>query len=124
MNTYLAVAPVLGSVLTMVLGLVGLSKPAFFMRICGFAPPSSLGTLEIRAIFGGCLLTLGAVCLLTAAPAAYLTAGLLWLASASVKLVFMRIDKVPLRALLAGLAGDLPVGLLMLSGFWICSQNG
>ena len=30
----------------------------------------------------------------------------------------MRLDKVPLRTLLTGLAGDLPIGLAMLSGFW------
>jgi len=119
MKSLLAIVPVLGSLASIALGMVGFVRPKFFMGVTGLQPASPLGNLEMRAIFGGCLTTLGAVCLITAAPAAYLLAGLLWLASATVKLVFMRLDKVPLQDLLMGLAGDLPVGLAMLSGFWI-----
>jgi len=35
----------------------------------------------------------------------------------------MRLDKVALGTLLPGLAGDLPIGLAMLSGFWIYGAN-
>ncbi|MBE0537094.1 MAG: hypothetical protein IH624_15645 [Phycisphaerae bacterium] len=115
----LTLAPVSGSIACMILGVVGLLRPKFFMSVCGLKPSTPMGTLEMRAVFGGCLFTLGAVCLITAAPAAYLTAGLLWLTSAAVKLMLMRFDDVPFGALLAGLAGDLPLGLLMLSGYWI-----
>ncbi|HPD46473.1 MAG TPA: hypothetical protein P5279_07400 [Anaerohalosphaeraceae bacterium] len=118
MSTLLSILPLLGSLASIVLGLIGLIRPAFFMRVTDLQPTSPKGKLEMRAIFGGCLIALGLVCLVTAAPAAYLLAGLLWLSSATVKLALMRLDKVPLRTLLTGLAGDLPIGLAMLSGFW------
>jgi len=123
MSPLLTVAPILGSIATITLGIVGLVRPGFFMGVCGLEPSSHRGKLEMRAIFGGCLITLGAVCLITAAPAAYLMAGALWLASAAVKLMLMRFDKVSFWALLPGLAGDLPIGLSMLSGFWVYGAN-
>jgi len=118
MSTLVGALPALGSIASIILGIVGLVRPTFFMNVTGLQPSSPLGKLEMRAIFGGCLTTLGTVTLITAAPAAYLLAGLLWLSSATVKLLLMRLDKVPLRAMLTGLAGDLPIGLAMLSGCW------
>jgi len=119
MQGILHALPIMGSVITMVLGGIGLVRPEFFLRICGLQPRTNMGTLEIRAVFGGCLITLGVVCLVSGAPFAYLLAGLLWLTSGGVKLTLMRVDKVSLRSMLLGLAGDIPLGVFMLSGYWV-----
>lgn len=114
----LQVAPIVGSSLCMGLGLVGLFRPSVFMRMCSLKPSGPAGTLEIRAIFGGCLIALGAVTLATASALVYLTAAILWFSSAIVKIVFMLIDKATFISLIPGLAGDIPLGLLMLAGWF------
>ena len=68
MSTLLSILPLLGSLASIVLGLIGLIRPAFFMRVTDLQPTSPKGKLEMRAIFGGCLIALGLVCLVTAAP--------------------------------------------------------
>jgi len=91
-------------VVTLVLGLVGLFYPEQTMHIVGYGytnPENRPGTLgEVRAVYGGLMVVLGAFTLLAATdPTRHqgrlLLIGLLWIGTASGRLVGLFFDGNP-----------------------------
>jgi uncharacterized protein DUF4345 len=97
------VAGVIGAI-TLVLGIVGLFYPQQTMQLVGygFTNPANLpGTLgEVRAVYGGLMVVLGAFTLLAAPDprrheARLMLLGLVWIGTASGRLVGVFLDGNP-----------------------------
>jgi hypothetical protein len=111
-------AGVIGAV-TFVLGLVGLFYPEKTMYLVGYGftnPENRPGTLgEVRAVYGGLMIVLGAFTLLSATDpsrhqARLLLLGLLWIGTASARIVGVFLDGNP------GIVGWLSVVAELLAG--------
>jgi hypothetical protein len=66
----------------MITGLPGLIRPTSVYNFIGLEPPGVRGISEIRAIFGGLLIGLGAAPLILGTPEAYRMLGICYLAIA------------------------------------------
>jgi len=86
--------------------------------LLGVTASSALGKTEIRAVFGGWFIGAGAVCLVTQHPYAYLTAGVMCLAEAFVRLLAILVDRPPLSKGLGAVLVAIILGGMLLSGFW------
>jgi hypothetical protein len=101
----------------LVLGVIVAVKPDAVERV-GVRAVTPLGRTELRAVFGGMFVAMGAACLVTANPYAYLTAGAMWLGDAFVRVFAIFADRPKPAEGLAVLATGAAIGALLLSGFW------
>ncbi len=114
----LAQAPsTVAAVAVLVLGVIVALKPTA-LEIVGVTAATPVGRTEIRAVFGGMFMAMGAVCLITQHPYAYLTSGALWLGDAFVRALALLVDRPRLAEGLAVLVTGLVIGGLLMSGFW------
>jgi len=104
-----------GALVTMGLGLLGLVAPARASAFTSLAPVGLVGRSEIRATYGGFFLGLGAVCLATRAPEAFLAAGVAWLGAAAGRLVSVAVDASRSPKNLGGVAFEAAIGLALLA---------
>lgn len=112
------IVPIIGSILTIGLGVFGLLKPTAMGAATGIAPVNELGVMELRALFGGILLVLGMCALIGRQPVIYLVTGLAFVGASTVKLVSLSIDRPPVSQALPGILFDLLVGLAIFSGYF------
>jgi len=110
--------PIIGSVVTLLLGLLGLLAPRRAASMVGIGAADALGRSEVRATYGGVFLGLGAACLLLRSPEAYAVAGAAWMAAATARLVSISIEREASGKNLAGVAVESGIGLMLLSA-WI-----
>lgn len=114
----LAQAPsVIGALVVFTFGVIAAIKPHVLEKI-GVTASTALGRTEVRAVFGGMLAAMGAACLITQHPYAYLTAGTIWLGDALVRVFALFADCPRLAEGLSVLAVGTLLGAALLSGFW------
>ncbi len=109
--------PLVGIIAAIVLGLIGLFRPAQLGGQVGLTAASRAGVTELRALLGGSILASALACLALREPAAYLVAGLAFLGGAAAKAFGLALDRPPLKAVAPGLVVDLAIGALLASGW-------
>lgn len=107
----------IGALSVCALGVVVAIKPDAVERV-GVAASTPLGRTEIRAVFGGMFVAMGAVCLVTQHPYTYLTASAMWFGDACVRVFALFADRPRLAEGLAVLGAGMFIGGLLLTGFW------
>ncbi|HSQ22716.1 MAG TPA: DUF4345 domain-containing protein [Coriobacteriia bacterium] len=98
-------------------GIGAVLRPQSLERV-GVRAESALGSSEIRAVFGGMFIALGAACLVTREPIVFAVVGAAWLADVAVRLVAVVVDRVPAREALTVLGVGSLIGVALLSGYW------
>jgi len=88
----LQILKVLGCVGTILTGLLGAFRPSAVPGFTGVEPTGPRGVTEIRSIFGGLFIGVGAFPLVLNAPMAYQMLGVMYLAIAAARLVSMLVD--------------------------------
>ena len=73
-------------------GLLAAIRPSVVPGFTGLETTGPRGVTEIRSIFGGLFIGVGAFPLVAAAPAAFVMLGVMYLAIAAVRLVSMLVD--------------------------------
>jgi hypothetical protein len=111
-------AALLGSALSVLAGGIGLFRPDKVAAILGIDRADLLSIVELRAVFGGMLTTLGISCIVLRQPQVYLVAGLAYVALAFVKVIALVVDKPLPGKVVPGLVVDASIGLLLVAGFW------
>ena len=118
MTQVLSYVPVLACLFSLLSGLLGLVRPTMVANHVKLQAKSSMGTLEIRAMFGGVFVAMAITCLVTAHPYSYLTFASLWLGGSAAKFLSVIIDRPPIREGLPSAGIDLIVGFALLCGFY------
>jgi hypothetical protein len=111
-------APALAAAALMVAVGIGAAIRPRSLIWAGVVAASPLGTSEIRAVFGGMFVALGAACLVTREPIVFAVVGAAWLADVAVRLVAVVVDRVPAREARAVLGIGSLMGAALLSGYW------
>ncbi len=112
-------APALSAAgLMVVFGLGAALRPSVLETV-GVSATSALGRSEVRAVFGGMFIALGAACLLTREPMVFAVVGAAWLADVAVRAIAVLVDHVPMRDALVVLAIGSAMGIALLSGYWL-----
>ena len=88
----LQILKVIGCVGTILTGLLGAFRPSAVPGFTGVKPTGPRGVTEIRSIFGGLFIGVGAFPLVLNAPVAYQMLGVMYLAIAAARLVSMLVD--------------------------------
>lgn len=91
-------------------GLLSLFRPSLVTSFTGLRPQGARGITEIRAVFGGLLVGMGAFPLIVGAPVTYRMLGVMYLAIAFVRLASMVIDRSIERTNLISLAVEFFLG--------------
>ena len=99
-------------------GLGAAIRPASLAWV-GVRPDSPLGVSEIRAVFGGMFIALGAACILTREPVVFAVVGSAWLADVAVRAIAVFVDRVPSRQAVTVLGIGSVMGLALVSGSWL-----
>ena len=115
--TLAQVPSVFGVLAVLVVGAGVVFRPEA-LEVVGVSAVTPLGRTEVRAVFGGMFVAMGAVCLVTRHPYAFLTVGALWLGDAAVRVFAILVDRPKPAEALAVLAVGTIVGALIVSGFW------
>lgn len=105
------------SAVMVLFGIGALLRPASLEWV-GIRATSPLGRSEVRAVFGGMFVALGAACLLTGEPIVFAVVGGAWLADVAVRSVSVVLDRVPLREAATVLAIGTAMGFALVSGYW------
>jgi len=88
----LQVLKIVSCVATIGTGLLAALRPSAVPGFTGLETTGPRGVTEIRSIFGGLFIGLGAFPLIVGAPVAYQMLGVMYLAVAGVRLVSMLVD--------------------------------
>ncbi|MCX6024745.1 MAG: DUF4345 domain-containing protein [Chloroflexi bacterium] len=108
----LLVLKIVAAVGTLLTGIVSLVWPRSIIGFTGLEPVGGRGVTEIRAVFGGAFIGLGAVCLALGEPA-YRTLGVMYLAIAAVRAVSMVTDKSVVQSNIISLLVELAFGVAL-----------
>jgi hypothetical protein len=90
--TILQVLKLIGCIGTILTGLLGALRPTAVPGFTGVEPTGPRGVTEIRSIFGGLFIGVGAFPLVVNAPIAYQMLGVMYLAIAAARLASMLAD--------------------------------
>ena len=102
------------AVVTVATGLLGAIRPSAVPDFTGLKPTGARGVTEIRSIFGGLFIALGAYPLVTGADTAYHMLGVMYLAIGAVRLISMLIDEsLSEVSNLASLAVEIVLGVIL-----------
>ncbi|MGD8966080.1 MAG: DUF4345 family protein [Anaerolineae bacterium] len=88
----LQILKVVGCIGTIGTGLLAALRPSALPGFTGLETPGPRGVTEIRSIFGGLFIGVGAFPLIVGVPATYHMLGVMYLAIGAVRLVSMLID--------------------------------
>jgi len=88
----LNILKIIGCIGTIGTGLLAALKPSAVPGFTGLEAPGPRGLTEIRSIFGGLFIGVGAFPLIAGAPEAYQMLGVMYLAIAVVRLISMVVD--------------------------------
>jgi len=112
MNEYL---PIIASLFTITLGVLGLFFPYKIANMVGIKEKSEIGKSEIRATYGGLFLGIGISCLIISSQDAFVVAGLAWSSAAVARLCSILIERYYQSKNLIGLAVEAGIGILFLA---------
>jgi hypothetical protein len=115
--TIFQILNIIGAIATIGMGCLGLFAPNAASRFTGLTTSNKTAFAEFRATFGGMILVMGLIPLLTNEPLAYLMAGLVWLGAAAGRVVSIILDKgfnEPKNV--GGVAFEATFGVLLLAG--------
>ena len=107
--------PNCGSVVTVMLGCLGLLFPTAVGRILGMEPGRPLGISEFRATYGGFFLCLGIGCLVAQSVQVFTVVGAAWCAAALARMMSYVVDGSRTVHNLAGVGVEAGIGLAMLA---------
>ena len=113
------IVPIIGSVLTICLGIVGLIKPNILAIPSGLQAMNELGTMELRALFGGVFTVIGVSAIWFRLPEVFLVAGLVLIGAAVVKIISLTQHRLLAKLAAPGIAFDLFVGMAVASGYFL-----
>jgi len=104
----------LGAIITLGLGLAGLFAPHAVARFCSLTPDDERGVSEIRALFGGFLVALGAVAILAQDAAVFRAIAIAWFGAAGARTLSVVRDDSRSTGNLASIAAEILLGLSMI----------
>jgi hypothetical protein len=110
----LQVLQIVVAVATILTGLVAFVRPRSIYNFIGLEAPGVRGISEIRAIFGGLLIGLGAAPLMLGAPEAYQMLGIGYLAIAVARLFSILYDRSFASSNLISLAVEVVFGAILM----------
>lgn len=99
---------------TIGIGLLSFAAPETAANFTGMALPTPRGRTEMRVIFGGLFIGLGAAPLLFPGAGAYRTVGLVYLALAASRVMSIVIDRSGNRSNWISLASEVVFGFILL----------
>jgi len=107
--------PIVGSILTMLLGLMGLLSPASAAKFTSIKPDGLVGVSEIRATYGGFFLGVGGAALFFQNHYLYLGLGVAWISAAVGRIISVIVDKSSSAKNLGGIIFELFIGVLLIA---------
>ncbi len=110
------VLPNVGALITLALGLLGITAPIVAAKLVSIEPIGLTGISEVRATYGGLFVGLGGVCLFSQSPIAFFAVGVAVLGAAIGRSVSVLIDRSFAPMNLGGLLFEACMGALLLVG--------
>jgi hypothetical protein len=107
----LKIIAAIGTILT---GMLALVKPTSIYGFTGLVAEGGRGITEIRSIFGGLFIALGAAALYYRLPQTYGMLGIMYLGIAAVRLVSMFLDKSVVSSNIISLVVEILFGIILL----------
>jgi hypothetical protein len=104
---------IIAAVGTILTGLYSLLRPSTLTGFTGLRPEGGRGITEIRAVFGGLFIALGAVPLVLNTPVAYLMLGIAYLAIGLIRAISMLVDKSVVSSNVISLAVEIVFGIIL-----------
>lgn len=113
MNTVLLILKIIAAVGTVGTGLLALVKPRSIYGFTGLEAKGGRGITEIRSIFGGLFIALGAVALYFRTSEVFLVLGVSYLAIGLVRAFSMFLDKSIERSNIISLLTEIVFGVIL-----------
>lgn len=113
MDTVLLILKIIASIGTVGTGLLALLKPRSIYGFTGLEATGGRGITEIRSIFGGLFIALGAVALYFRISEVFLVLGISYLAIGLVRAVSMYLDKSVERSNIISLVTEILFGVIL-----------
>ncbi len=110
----LTLLKIAAALITAATGLLALLRPKSIQGFTGLSAPGARGITEIRAVFGGLFIALGAGALAYQSPAAYALLGWGYLGIFVFRLISMFLDRSFERSNFVSLAVEIALGLILL----------
>lgn len=107
----LQILQIIGAIATILTGLFSLLKPNDIKGFTGIRPEGGRGVTEVRAIFGGVFIALGALPFFF--PPAYFVLGATYLVIAAIRAVSMFVDKSAVQSNIISLAVEIFFGAIL-----------
>lgn len=114
MNTLLLILKIIASIGTLGTGLLALLKPKSIYGFTGIEATGARGITEIRSIFGGLFIALGAAALYFRSSEAFVILGISYLTIALVRIVSMFIDKSIERSNIISVITEIVFGVILI----------
>jgi len=114
MNTLLLILKIIASIGTLGTGLLALLKPTSIYGFTGIEATGARGITEIRSIFGGLFIALGASALYFRTSEVFLILGISYLTIALVRLVSMFLDKSVEKSNIISLITEIVFGVILI----------
>ncbi len=114
MNTLLIILKIISSILTVGTGLLALVKPKSIYGFTGIKAEGGRGITEIRSIFGGLFIALGATALFFRTSQVYIVLGISYLTIGLVRLISMFLDRSFERSNIISLATEIVLGVILI----------
>jgi len=111
---FLEILKIIASVGTILTGLLALVKPTSIYGFTGLIAEGGRGITEIRSIFGGLFIALGAAVLYYRLPQTYAMLGIVYLGIAAVRLVSMILDKSIVSSNIISLVVEIVFGVILI----------
>ena len=112
--TVLEILKIVAAVLTIATGAFALFRPRSITGFIGLEAPGGRGVTELRSIFGGAFIGLGAYPLIADADVAYRMLGVIYLAIAAARAPAIAIDRSPTQSNLISLAVEIVLGVILI----------
>jgi hypothetical protein len=112
--SFLAILQIIAAVGTIATGLVALLRPRAIQGFIGLNAPGGRGVTELRSIFGGFFIALGAVPLVFNDPLTYAMLGIAYLTVAAVRAISMFLDDSVDNSNWISLAVEIVFGVILI----------
>lgn len=105
---------IIAAAATLLTGLIALLRPASITTFTGLLPQGGRGLTEIRAVFGGFFISLGAVPIVLKDPTGFLILGITYLFVGLVRGIFIFIDHSRTQSNWISLIVEVILGLILI----------